>query len=72
MRKLLIATVAVAATAALPASAGAASGPPSVEACDYIRNTICHFLPPTSVEDVCGIVEATTAHSCTVSSARTV
>ena len=71
MRKLLIATAAVASTIALPASAGAASGPPSTDTCDYIKNTICHLLPPKSVGDVCAIVEATTAHSCTVSNTRT-
>ena len=69
MRKLLIAAAAVAAAATLPATASAEVKPP--ETCDLIQNTICHLIPPTSVEDVCAIVDATTAHSCTVSAPRT-
>ena len=39
--------------------------------CEVIRNTICHLIPPRSPEDVCAIVEATTAFGCTVSATRT-
>jgi hypothetical protein len=70
MRKLLIAATVVAATAAVPTSAGATeTGVPGT--CDLVKNTICHLIPPTSVSDVCEIVDATTNLSCTVSGSRT-
>ena len=68
MRSFLI-VAAAAATLALPATAGAAEAKPP-EACDLIKNTICHYLPPTSVEDVCGIVGDSTFLSCTVTTNR--
>lgn len=64
MRKLLIAAAAVAATAAVPTTAGAAAQPPGT--CDLIKNTICQYVPPTSVDDVCAIVDHTTTLSCTI------
>jgi hypothetical protein len=64
MRSLFIAAAA-AATLALPATAGAAETRPP-EACDVVKNTVCHYLPPTSVEDVCGIVNDSTFLTCTV------
>ena len=63
MRMLLTAAIGAAALA-LPATAGATdTAPPGT--CDLIKNTACQYLPPTSVEDLCGIVDATTNLSCT-------
>jgi hypothetical protein len=70
MRNLLIAVLAVTATAALPASASAATQPDLPETCDLIRNTICHLIPPTSVEDVCAILDNTSNLRCEIDSTR--
>ena len=63
MRKLAL--IALAAAFAVPSTASAATtGPPS--ACDYIKNTICQYIPPDSVEDACGILAATTQYDCSI------
>lgn len=51
MRRILIAAAAVVAAATLPASAGAAAAPPGT--CDLIKNTMCHYIPPSSVPSGC-------------------
>ena len=53
MRKLLIAAVAVASTAAVPASAGAAPDVPGT--CDLIKNTMCNV--PDHVPTGCELQE---------------
>ena len=63
MRNLLLAAVATALI--VPSTAGAtATQPPGT--CDLIKNTICHLIPPTSVDDVCEIVETTTVFGCEI------
>jgi hypothetical protein len=69
MRKSLLAIAAVTAVAAVPASATAADTRPDLPGtCDLVKNTICHLIPPTSVEDVCAILDSTSNLSCQISS----
>jgi hypothetical protein len=68
MRKLLLA--ATAAALIVPSTASATETRPP-EACDLVKNTVCHYLPPTSVEDVCGIVNDSTFLTCATTSTRT-
>jgi hypothetical protein len=63
MRNLALA--ALAAALMLPSTAGATTTQPP-GACDLVKNTICHYLPPDSVSDVCGIVESSTFLSCAI------
>jgi hypothetical protein len=67
MRKLLLA--AIAAALIVPSTAAATATQPP-EACDLVKNTVCHYLPPTSVEDVCGIVNDSTFLTCSVTTTR--
>ena len=53
MRKLLIVAAAVAATAALPTSAGAAQEPPGT--CDLLKNTMCNV--PDHIPTGCELQE---------------
>jgi hypothetical protein len=70
MRKLLLACTAVTALA-LPSAAAASDRPDLPDGtCDVIKNTICHLIPPTSVEDVCAIVDATTQFDCSMISVQ--
>jgi hypothetical protein len=63
MRKLLLAATAAALIA--PSTAGAtATQPPGT--CDLVQNTACQYIPPTSVEDVCGILDHTTFFGCSI------
>jgi len=63
MRTTIATLISFAALAALPAAAPA--GEIDLSSCKYLANTACQYLPPTSVDDVCGIVDATTNFSCT-------
>ena len=67
MRKLLLA--ATAAAFIVPTTA-TATEPPGT--CDLIKNTACQYIPPTSVEDVCGIVHDSTFLSCSFTASRSV
>jgi hypothetical protein len=64
MRTSLIALAAVVASSAVASTA--AARPPDVNGCDYLANTICHYIPPDSAEDVCGILDNTTFVGCEI------
>lgn len=54
MRRILIAAAAVAAATALPSTASAVAPPGT---CDLIKNTICHYIPPSGVPSGCELQE---------------
>jgi len=65
MRKNSLLALTLASMLALPAAGAQAradlpdpSEPPS--SCKYLANTICQYLPPDSVGDVCAILDTTT------------
>ena len=63
MRPTIASLATLTALAAFAAAPGGAAAT-EISSCKYLANTACQYLPPTSVEDVCGIVDATTALTC--------